>query len=117
MELTLETASLDTGSRKRDEHLRCGDFFDADRHPDVVFHSTSAGELGDGRLQVQGELEAAGEHVALQLEVTVDKTHETLELDAATTVDRRQLGMTWSPLGMARTPTALTVHARLLRAG
>ena len=81
------------------------------------FHSTSASQFGDGRLQVRGELEAAGEHVALQLEATVDRTDEALELDAATTVDQRQLGMTWSPLGMARTPTALTVHACLLRAG
>jgi polyisoprenoid-binding protein YceI len=40
--LTLETASLDSGSPKRDEQLRAGDFFDADSHPDLVFHLTSA---------------------------------------------------------------------------
>ena len=51
-----------------------------------VFHSTSASELGDGRLQGQRELEAAGENVALRLEVTVDNTDEALELDPATIV-------------------------------
>jgi hypothetical protein len=32
-------------------------------------------------------------------------------------LDQRDLGMTWSPLGMANAPTDLTVHARLRRHG
>jgi hypothetical protein len=46
--------------------------------------------------------------------VTVEHTDGSLELDAAATVDQRQLGMTWSPLRVVGSPTALTVHARLL---
>jgi polyisoprenoid-binding protein YceI len=33
MELTLDAASLDTGNRRRDRHLRSADFFDAQDHP------------------------------------------------------------------------------------
>jgi hypothetical protein len=43
----------------------------------------------------------------------MDGADGRLELDPAATVDQRQLGMTFSPLRMVRTPTALSVHARL----
>ena len=37
VELVIEADSLDTKVRKRDKHLRSGDFFDVDNHPDVRF--------------------------------------------------------------------------------
>ena len=114
MELTLDAASLDTGNRRRDRHLRSADFFDVQHHPEVRFRSSSVNKHG-GRLHVEGELEAAGQRARLQVEVTVKHADGRLELDAAATVDQRQLGMTWSPLGVIRTPTALSVHARLRR--
>jgi polyisoprenoid-binding protein YceI len=79
------------------------------------FRSSRVNDHGGGRLHVEGELEAAGERVRLQVEVevTVGHAEDRVELDAAATVDQRQLGMTWSPLGVIRTPTALSVHARL----
>jgi hypothetical protein len=51
----------------------------------------------------------------VEVEVTVKPVDGRLELDDAPTVDQRQLGMTWSPLGVIRTPTALSVHACLRR--
>src|SRR3954447_21822212 len=35
--LTVRAGSIDTKSRKRDEHLRSADFFDSVNHPDIVF--------------------------------------------------------------------------------
>jgi polyisoprenoid-binding protein YceI len=115
MELILDAASLDTGNRRRDRHLRSAAFFDVQHHPDVRFRSSRVIDQGGGRLQIEGELEAAGERTALQVDVTVEHADGQLDLDAAATVDQRQLGMTYSPLGMVRTPTALSVHARLRR--
>ena len=117
MELTLDAASVDTGNRRRDRHLGSADFFDVEHHPEVRFRSSRVNDHGGGRLHVEGELEAAGERVRLQVEVevTVGHAEDRVELDAAATVDQRQLGMTWSPLGVIRTPTALSVHARLRR--
>jgi polyisoprenoid-binding protein YceI len=113
MELILDAASLDTGNHRRDRHLRSADFFDVQPHPEVRFRSSSVKDHGGRRLRVAGELEAAGERAPLQVEVTVEHADGRLDLDAAATVDQRELGMTFSPLGAVRTPTALSVHARL----
>jgi polyisoprenoid-binding protein YceI len=115
MELTVDAASLDTGNRRRDRHLRSTAFFDAARHPEMRFRSSRVNDHGNGRLRVEGELEAAGERVRLQVEVTVSHADGSLDLDAAATVDQRQLAMTYSPLGAIRTPTGLNVRARLVR--
>jgi polyisoprenoid-binding protein YceI len=115
MELTLDAASLDTGNQRRDRHLRSADFFDVEHHPEVRFRSSSVTDDGGGRLRVDGELEAAGGRAHLQVEVTVEHPDGRLDLDAAATVDQRRLGMTWSPLGVIRAPTALSVHALLRR--
>ena len=72
-------------------------------------------DAGEDRLRVEGELEVAGERVPLRLDPTIQQTDHQLDIEAATTVDQRLLGMTWSPLGMTRSPTTLTVHARLRR--
>jgi polyisoprenoid-binding protein YceI len=113
MELTLDAASLDTGNLRRDRHLRSADFFDAQRHTEVRFRSSSVNDHGGGRLHVAGDLEAAGERAPLQVEVTVEHADGRLDLDAVATVDQRELGMTFSPLRAVGTPTALNVHARL----
>lgn len=115
MELTLDAASVDSGNRRRDRHLRSAAFFDVEHHPEVRFRSSSVTDQGGGRLRVEGEIEAAGERARLQVEVTVTHADGRLDLDAAAAVDQRQLGMTFSPLGMVRHPTALSVHARLRR--
>ncbi len=113
LELTIQAGSLNTGNDKRDEHLRSPDFFDSGRHPDVRFISTAVSDPVDGRLHVEGELLAAGNRVMLELEPTVLQTPEALQIEASASVDQRELGMTWSPLGMTRTPATLTVHAHL----
>jgi molybdopterin/thiamine biosynthesis adenylyltransferase len=49
----------------------------------------------------------------MALEATIQRTSDRLEVDLTTTIDQRQLGMTWSPLGMTRSPVTVTVHASL----
>lgn len=113
LELVIDATSLSTGNHQRDAHLRSADFFDTDRHPQVRFRSTRISEPVDGRVHVDGELEAAGHQVTLTLQPTLQQTDERLQVEASTTVDQRRLGMTWSPLRMARTPATLIVHAEL----
>ncbi|MFF4563558.1 YceI family protein [Streptomyces sp. NPDC001435] len=55
----IDMASVESGDRTRDDHLRSGDFFDAEKHPQAVFESTSVtwnGKSGtlDGNLTIKG---------------------------------------------------------------
>src|SRR4051812_24843219 len=114
VELTIEAASLDTKLAKRDEHLRSEDFFDVDHHPQVRFVSDRASLNGD-TLSVGGTLHGAGRQIPLELDATLREIDGGLEIEAVTEADHRELGMTWSPLGILRAPSKLIVRGRLVR--
>jgi polyisoprenoid-binding protein YceI len=114
IELTIDADSLDTNNRLRDKHLRAGDFFDVTNHPKVRFESESA-TLDGERLSVSGRLYAAGKSLPVELEAKLRTVGDELEIDAGTSADHHQLGMTHSTLGMVRTPSELTVHGRLVK--
>ena len=112
IDLTIDADSLDTDNETRDRHLRSERFFDVVEHPQVRFSSTLIHQH-DRTLAMNGRLEAAGERVPVALEAAVRDEGDELEIEATTTVDQRELGMTFSPLGMIRTPATLHVKARL----
>jgi polyisoprenoid-binding protein YceI len=116
IELVIDADSLDTGNTQRDRHLRGTDFFHVERHPHVHFTSVRVRDLGNGKLWVEGELEAVGKTVPVSFEASRHDVGDDLEIDATTTVDQRLLGMTHSPLGMLLAPSSLHVKARLTRA-
>ena len=113
IELTIDADSIDTGNAKRDEHLRSSDFFDVDGHAQVRFRSTGVHAFGDGMLYVEGNLEVAGIVEPLELTATVQPVGDALEVEATTTVDQRQFGMSSGVLGMIRPPAKLHVKALL----
>ncbi len=113
VELTIEADSLDTKQGRRDRHLRSADFFDVEHHPEVRFVSDAAALDGE-RLTVHGRLDAAGKAIPLELDATLRHLDGELEIEAVTEADHRRLGMTWSPLGILRTPSKLIVRGRLI---
>jgi len=110
IELTIDAESLDTGNRRRDEHLRSADFFHTAEHPQVRFTSSRVYDVGNGILHVVGELEAAGAVVHVEFPALVGESEGGLEVEATTTVDQARFGMSNGPLGMIRSP--VTAHAR-----
>ena len=112
--LTIDAASLDTKLAKRDVHLRSRDFFDVERQPQVRFVSDSATLDGD-TLRVRGALHAAGKQIPLELGAALRASDGELEVEAVAHADHRELGMTWSPLGILRAPSKLIVRGRLVR--
>jgi polyisoprenoid-binding protein YceI len=115
IELTIDADSLDTGHATRDKHLRSSDFFHVAAHPQVGFTSTRVHHVTDEVLHVVGRLEAAGEVMQLEFPATVRRLGDALEIEATTTIDQRQLGMSSGHLGMIRPPATLHVKARLSR--
>ena len=111
VELIVNADSVDTGNRRRDEHLRSSTFFDVDAHPEIRF---TADDVTDaGALRVRGTLELAGCEAPLSLEATVRELDGELELAASAVVDQRDFGMTFSALGMVGAPATVHVKARL----
>ncbi len=115
LELLIDAASLDTGNHKRDRHLRSGDFFDVERHPQVRFSAAGVEAESDRGARVTGKLEAAGKAVQLDLSPSVRSVaDDVVEVDAETTIDQRQLGMTYRRFGV-QAPATVAVHAVLRR--
>jgi polyisoprenoid-binding protein YceI len=113
IEMVIDADSIDTGNEKRDGHLRSADFFGIAEHPQVRFTSTSVRDAGDGLLQVEGHLEAAGRVVPLQFDAALRKVDDELQLEATTAIDPRDFGMHRGLLAMIRPPARLHVKARL----
>lgn len=72
LEITIKTASIDTANKKRDQHLRGPDFFDAKQFPVMTFKSQSVKKTGDKTYSVTGELMAKG--VKKKITVPVEHT-------------------------------------------
>lgn len=115
VELKIEADSLDTGNRRRDQHLRSADFFSVEQHPEVRFVSDSVA-LDGSTLRVRGQLHARGASVPLQLDGRLSAVDGELRIEAETQAVHRDLGMTWSPLKVTRPYSRLIVKGLLVRA-
>jgi len=94
----VETISVDDENIR--PHLLSPDFFDADRNPDIKFHSTEiTGEADD--LRLTGELSMAGVSVPVtasgRLRGPIDGPGDGQKLALAleATIDRTEYGMDW----------------------
>ncbi|MCG9711303.1 YceI family protein [Shewanella insulae] len=58
--VTINTASLDSNHAERDKHLRSADFLNVAKHPEASFKSTSVKDLGDGKFVLNGMLTLNG---------------------------------------------------------
>ena len=56
----IEVGSIDTGIKKRDDHLRSPDFFDVQKYPAITFKSKSVKRTGDQSGDVTGDLTMHG---------------------------------------------------------
>jgi polyisoprenoid-binding protein YceI len=56
----VKVASVVTQATNRDRTLQMPDYFDAARHPELIFESTSVRALDAGRLEVRGRLTMRG---------------------------------------------------------
>lgn len=57
---TAEINSISTNNEQRDAHLRSGDFFDAENHPQLIFEGDKLEKIGDENYKVHGTLTMRG---------------------------------------------------------
>lgn len=97
----LKAASVDTHNAQRDAHLRSADFFDAERYPDISFHSMRIDEVEPRMFMVVGALTIrdVAREVAIPIELRGVARGADGELRAGfegtKRVDRRQWGLEW----------------------
>jgi polyisoprenoid-binding protein YceI len=90
-----------TGEDQRDAHLRSGDFFDVDTHPQWTFTSTGVEQAAD-HWKVAGDLTISGVTKPVVLDVEFDGANSTpwgttaLGFSASTEIDREDWGLTYN---------------------
>ena len=57
---TIDLSSVDTGDKKRDNHLQEKVFFDTKNHPNMIFKSVSVKKVSDGEYTVKGNFTLRG---------------------------------------------------------
>jgi polyisoprenoid-binding protein YceI len=97
---TIKVASINTENDRRDNHLRSGDFLDAEHFPDLIFASTSVSTTGDNSFDIAGDLTIRGttKPIVLHAEYkgTIDMKGRTIiAFSAATEINRFDYGVKW----------------------
>ncbi len=114
MEITVKAESVDTGSEKRDKHLRNDDFLGAEAHPEISFKAKSVAAAGEGTWNVTGDLTLHG----VTREITAELRHTgegkdpwggyRLGLDTSFTISQKDFGMSYDGVG-----DEVTLHVSL----
>jgi polyisoprenoid-binding protein YceI len=102
VDVSIDAASIDTGTPQRDTHLRSPDFFDAEGYPHLRFRSTRVEDAGDGRLRVVGDLTIRD----VTREIVLDAEtagrgkdpwgNDRVGFVATTSLDRKEFGLRWN---------------------
>lgn len=102
VEFTAKTASINTNSEQRDNHLRSAEFFDAEKYPTVNFKSTKITSNGGNDYKMEGNLSMHGitKSVSLALEfggINKDPWGQTKAGFTVTgKINRSDFGLTWN---------------------
>lgn len=97
----IEVKSIDTAIAKRDKHLLSADFFDAAKHPKLVFRSNKIVSAGENTFEVHGIFTAKGKDYDLVLPLTLEgikdhpmeKGKEVAGFNGRITIDRLAYGI------------------------
>jgi polyisoprenoid-binding protein YceI len=103
VEARIQVKSIDTGIRKRDDHLRSAEFFDAGKYPQITFKSRSVKQTGPQSADISGDLSMHGVtrpitlHVKLLTPIT-DQSAPSHSRWAVTSdpIKRRDFGLMFS---------------------
>lgn len=103
VEVSIDTASINTGVAKRDEHLRSADFFDVAKYPTMTFASQKVKKAGNDKLKIYGKLNLHGitRDVVLDVEGPTRSYKDpwgNIKRGATATakINRKDFGLTWN---------------------
>ncbi len=100
--VTIETASIESRDEKRDGHLKSPDFFDVEKYPTMTFKSTSVNKTGDNTAKITGDLTIKDVTKPVVLDVEYHGQAKapwgttSAGFSAKTSIDRKDWGLTWN---------------------
>ena len=100
--VTIQAASVDTGERDRDPHLRSADFFDVEKFPTLTFRSTRVTRRSSESFDVTGDLTIHGITRPVTLSTALlgkardPWGNERVAFEAETTINRKDFGLLWN---------------------
>ena len=100
--VSIEAASVDTRNEQRDNHLRSGDFFDAEKSPAITFTSKAVRPGKGEHFEVIGDLSIRG--VAKEVTFSVEHTGTGKDpwgnsrhgFRVEATINRKDFGLNWN---------------------
>ena len=99
---SIKTASVNTGQADRDNHLRTGDFFEAEKYPTIDFRSTGVKSHDGNEFVLAGELTIKGVTRPVDLQVEFEGVgrspygFDVFGFSASTEIDREDWGLTYN---------------------
>lgn len=102
VQVSIEAASIDTGTPDRDTHLKSADFFDVASYPNLSFKSTRIESLGGDRYRVHGDLTIRDvtREVVLESEYNGKAKdpwgNDRVAFTAKASLDRSDYGLKWN---------------------
>ncbi len=99
---SVEVASIDTGDENRDGHLQSPEFFDAERNPQITFHTTGTQPVGDDEIKLLGEITIKGITKPIELTGTLAENgrdpwgNERVGFEVTGVIDRREFDLKWN---------------------
>ncbi len=101
---TMDVNSIDTNQQMRDEHLKNGDFFDAEKYPVIDFESTSFSKRNGDEYKLKGNLTMKGVTKPVELDVEYggsekDQMGNTKHgFEVTGKINRKEFGLTYNSL-------------------
>jgi polyisoprenoid-binding protein YceI len=101
VEAEVETASVETGQEKRDQHLRSADFFDSKKYPKMTFRSTGSERKSSQEWRLKGLLTIRGKTLPVVFDMdykgkAVAYERQRVAFKAQTTINRKDFGLSWN---------------------
>lgn len=103
VEFNIDTASVDTRSKNRDDHLRSADFFDVENYPKATFTATDITKKSVNNYKVTGDFTLVGTTKPITLDVVFEgqskdpmSGNKVAGFSGETTINRKDFGLTWN---------------------